>query len=78
MSCFICGAEAQPNVRPDSEEYQCPECGHYRISKEVIEVFRLHRWKFDIYLVRRWIADQQGSGAIPFIDSDLAVRLMGF
>lgn len=78
MSCFICGVDAQLSVGPDSEEYQCPECGHYRISKEAIELFRLQRWKFDIYLVRRWIADQQGSGATPFIASDLAVRLMGF
>ncbi|POA50338.1 hypothetical protein C1893_01945 [Pseudomonas sp. MPR-ANC1] len=77
MSCFICGDEAQLSVRPDSEEYQCPKCGHYRISRTAIELYRLGLWKFDIYLARRWIADQQDSDAIPFIDSDLAVRLLG-
>ena len=76
MSCYICGNEVvEPVVRPDSEEYPCPDCGHYRISGTAMELFRLHDWKFDIYLVRRWIADQQGSGEIPLIDSGVASLL---
>jgi len=66
MSCYICGNEVvEAIVRPDSEEYPCPDCGHYRISGTAMELFRLHHWAFDIYLACRWIADQQGSGKIP-------------
>lgn len=77
MSCFICGYDVEPSVTPDSEEYSCPSCGHYRISITAIKLFRLHHLKFDIYLARRWIADQQGRGTIPLIDPGLAVRLVG-
>lgn len=77
MNCFICGAEAQLSERPDSEEYQCPNCGHYEISRTALELYKQRLWKFDVYLARRWIADQQDSDAIPFVDLDIAVRLLG-
>ncbi len=76
MSCYICGNSVAPVVQSDSEEIPCPDCGRYRITGTAIELFKRHNWKFDIYLVRRWIADQQGSGTIPVIDSSMAAKLM--
>lgn len=76
MSCYICGNGVAPIVLPDAQEYSCPECGRYRISGTAIELLKLHPWKFDIYLARRWIADQQESGAIPLIDSNIITRLV--
>lgn len=76
MSCFICGDNVEPVVLGDSEEYACPRCGHYRISRAAIEMYKRHHWSFDVYLARRWIADQKGSGEIPLMDSTIAVRLV--
>ncbi|NUT73566.1 hypothetical protein HNO86_00775 [Pseudomonas sp. C1C7] len=76
MSCYICGRSVAPILLPDSEEYSCPDCGHYRITGAAIELLQQHVWKFDVYLVRRWIADQQGSGTTPLIDANIAARLM--
>lgn len=76
MSCFICGNDVEPVVLDDSEEYACAGCGHYRISGTAIELYKRHNWTVDVYLARRWIADQQGSRTIPLIDSNMAARLV--
>ena len=76
MNCYICGDNVPPIVLEDVQEYPCPNCGRYRISSAAIELLERHRWKFDIYLARRWIADQQGDGTIPLIDSDIVTRLV--
>ncbi|NCE83482.1 hypothetical protein DK870_03590 [Pseudomonas sp. Q1] len=76
MACFICGGNVEPVALYDSEEYVCAGCGQYRISVAAIELYKQRDWRFDVYLARRWIADQQGSGTIPLIDSDMATRLM--
>ena len=41
-----------------------------------MELYRQRNLRFDIYVARRWIADQQGSGEIPLIDSQMAARLL--
>lgn len=76
MSCYICGINVAPIVLPDVQEITCPNCGRYRISGTAIELLERHPWKFDIYLARRWIADQQGDGTVPLIDSDIVTRLV--
>lgn len=76
MSCYICGNEVLPIVLPEIQEFPCPECGRYRIAASAIELLKLHPWKFDVYLARRWIADQQESGTIPLIDSNIITRLV--
>lgn len=76
MSCYICGTRVTPVVLPDSEEIPCPECGRYRITGTATELLKRNILKFDIYLSRRWLADQQGSGIIPLIDSNITGRLM--
>lgn len=76
MGCYICGTEVAPIVLPDVQEYPCPSCGRYRIADTAIGLLKVHLWKFDIYLAQRWIADQQGDGTIPLIDSDIVSRLV--
>ncbi len=76
MGCYICGYNVVPIVLPDTEEYSCTACGRYRITGSAIELLKLHPWKFDIYLSRRWIADQQEVGTTPLIDSDIVTRLV--
>lgn len=76
MTCIVCGVEAEATVLGDRKEYACPECGHYQVSLGAAEMYRRHNWGFDVYLVRRWISDQQGSGTIPLIDTNVAARLV--
>lgn len=77
MTCLICGEPAQ-EVDPggDYEERACPTCGHYRISGTALVLMHAHGWHFDAELTRKWLAQQQGSGVIPTIDSNLVARLI--
>ena len=77
MTCLICNEPAQ-EIHPggDYEERACPTCGHYRISGTALVLMHAHGWHFDAELTRRWLAQQQGSGVIPTIDSNLVARLI--
>jgi len=77
MTCLICD-EPATDVDPsgDYEERACPKCGHYRISGTALVLIHAHGWRFDVELTRKWLAQQQGSGVIPTIDSNLAGRLI--
>lgn len=76
MTCYICGNSVASVMHPDSEEIPCPDCGRYRITRASIELLRLHNWRFDTYLVRRWVADQLEGDTIPLIDSNIVARLV--
>ena len=77
MSCLICG---EPSVAIDANDYclerYCPKCGHYRITGAALMLMKAHSWHFDVELTRKWIAEYQGSGTIPIIDSHQAARLI--
>lgn len=77
MTCLICD-EPATDVDPagDYEERVCPKCGHYRISGTALVLMHAHGWRFDVELARKWLTQQQGSGVIPTIDSNLAGRLI--
>lgn len=76
MSCYICGNNVAPIELPDIEEYPCPACGRYQITGTAVALLKQHSWAFDIYLARRWIADQQDSYTTPIIDSNIVTRLV--
>jgi len=76
MSCYICGKAVEPIIYPDSHEYPCPDCGHYRITGTAMALHDKNNWKFDVESTRRWLASQQGSGKIPMIDSNRAASLI--
>lgn len=78
MPCLICGEPALV-VDIDDEDYEegsCPKCGHYRITDTALMQLKAKNWCFDLLRVRKWIAERQGPGRIPVIDTDQAVRLI--
>ncbi|MDR6927117.1 hypothetical protein [Pseudomonas sp. BE134] len=77
MKCLICGEPALGvKSEGDYQERACPKCGRYRISTPALKLMKAHGWRFDVELARRWLAQQQGSEAIPTIDSNQAGRLI--
>lgn len=63
----------------DADDYLervCPNCGHYRITSAALVQIKAHGWRFQMALTRKWIAEHQGSGTIPTIDSHQAARLI--
>jgi hypothetical protein len=76
MTCLICG---EPAVAIDADddylERACPMCGHYRVTGAALVLMKAHGWRFDVELARKWIAEHQGTGTIPIIDSHQAGRL---
>lgn len=76
MNCYICGKDFSVIQRPDSEECHCPDCGAYRISGTALKFYREKNWKFDVNLVRQWLASNQSSDQITLIDSDRAELLI--
>lgn len=77
MECLICHkpAHSAPS-HGDYQECACPECGHYKITRTAIASMESNGFRFDVDLVRNWIASQQGSGEIPVIDWQLASQLI--
>lgn len=77
MTCLICNDPAVAiDVDADYLERVCQKCGHYRITAAALVLIKAHRWRFDVALTRKWIADQQASGMIPTIDSHQVARLI--
>lgn len=77
MSCLICYEPAAVlDAGGDYQERVCPKCGCYRVTGTALLLMHAHDLRFDVELTRRWIADHQGSGAIPTIDSNQAPRLI--
>jgi predicted RNA-binding Zn-ribbon protein involved in translation (DUF1610 family) len=75
MTCLICD---EPAVVIDANDYYleryCPKCGRYRITGAALVSMKAQR--YDVELTRKWIAEHQGSGTIPTIDSNQAARLI--
>ncbi|CAI8791495.1 TFIIB-like protein [Pseudomonas jessenii] len=70
MKCLICGdSAASADTGADYVERDCPECGRYRITGTALALMKAHGWRFDVDLTRKWIAEHQGTGSIPTVDS---------
>ena len=77
MSCLICGEPALSiDADDDFLERTCLKCGHYRITGAALVLMKAHGWRFDVELTRKWIAEHQGFGTIPAIDSHQAALLI--
>nr|WP_294980102.1 hypothetical protein [uncultured Pseudomonas sp.] len=76
MDCYICGTEAHSLQGVDHERIACPGCGDYKISGTALALMKQHNWKFDVDITRRWIADHQGTGEIPLINSQIAAQVI--
>jgi hypothetical protein len=51
------------------EERDCPECGRYRISDELILVLMDQGQIFDVLKTRRWLDTRRTEGFLPCIQS---------
>jgi hypothetical protein len=77
MSCFICNGPAVAiDADDDYLERACTKCGQYRITGAALVLIKAHGTRFDVELTRKWIAEHQGPGFIPTIDSHQAGRLI--
>ena len=77
MTCLICNKSAVAvDADDDYLERACPKCGHYRITGAALVLMKAHSWHFDVELARKWIAEHQGSGVMPTMDSHQAARLI--
>jgi DNA-directed RNA polymerase subunit RPC12/RpoP len=77
MTCLICN---EPAVAIDADdeylERACPKCGHYRVTGAALVLMKVRGCRFDVELTRKWIAEHQGSGSIPTIDSHQVAPLI--
>lgn len=68
MNCLICVSAAERILcQGPWEERDCPECGRYRVSDELILTLMEQGQIFDISKTRFWLANQRIAAAIPSI-----------
>lgn len=70
MNCLICVGVAE-RVKCDGpwEERDCPECGRYRISDELILALMDQGQIFDVLKARGWLDTRRTEGFLPCIQS---------
>ena len=69
MNCLICVGVAQRiQCAGPWEERDCPDCGRYRVSDELILTLMEQGQIFDVSKTRRWLASQRIDGFIPSIE----------
>ncbi|MBM6442209.1 MULTISPECIES: hypothetical protein [Pseudomonas] len=69
MSCLICAGVAQRiQCHGPWEERDCPECGRYRVSDELILTLMEQGQIFDVGKTRCWLDRRRADGAVPSIE----------
>lgn len=70
MNCLICvGAAERIQCTGPWEERHCPECGHYRISDELLLTLMEQGQIFDIHKTRDWLKQRQIDVGVPLIEA---------
>lgn len=65
MNCLICvGAAERVMCDGPCEERDCPECGRYRISDELILSLMGQGQIFDVPKTRRWLDTRRTEGVL--------------
>lgn len=68
MNCLICvGAAERVMCEGTWEERDCPECGRYRISDELILALMDQGQIFDVLKTRAWLDTRRSEGFLPCI-----------
>ncbi|VEF11565.1 Uncharacterised protein [Pseudomonas fluorescens] len=76
MNCLICvGAAQRIHCSGPWEERDCPDCGRYRISDELILSMIDEGQIFDINRTRHWLENQRAEVAIPSIETSKALLM---
>lgn len=69
MNCLICVGVAQRiECEGPWEERDCPECGRYRVSDELILALMDQGQIFDVAKTRGWLDDRRTVATIPSIE----------
>lgn len=69
MNCLICvGVAERIQCLGPWEERDCPDCGRYRISDELILALMDQGQIFDVAKTRGWLDSRRREGAIPSIE----------
>lgn len=78
MNCLICvGAAERIQCHGPWEERDCPDCGRYRVSDELILTLMDQGQIFDVAKTRGWLDTRRIEGAIPSIEIDEALLADG-
>lgn len=78
MNCLICVGVAQ-RIQCDGpwEERDCPNCGRYRVSDELLMTLMDQGQVFDIEKTRHWLDSQRKKdGMTPSIEMHEALLLL--
>ena len=76
MNCLICvGAAQRIHCAGPWEERDCPDCGRYRISDQLILSMIDEGQIFDINRTRHWLESQRAEVAIPSIETSKALLM---
>lgn len=69
MNCLICVGAAQ-RILCDGpwEERDCPDCGRYRVSDDLILALMDQGQIFDIAKTRGWLDTRRVDGSVPSIE----------
>lgn len=74
MNCLICvGIAERIQCRGPWEERDCPSCGRYRVSDELILALMDQGQIFDVSKTRAWLGARRSEIAIPSIEIDQAL-----
>lgn len=74
MVCLICaGVAERVQCHGPWEERNCPECGRYRISDQLILDLMDQGQIFDVSRTRGWLESRRSKGVVPTIDIDEAL-----
>jgi hypothetical protein len=69
MNCLICVSTAERiKCHGPWEERNCPKCGRYRISDELVLALMDLGQIFDVSRMREWLENQRVDVAIPSIE----------
>lgn len=69
MKCLICvGTAHRPFCLGPWEERDCPECGHYRVSDQLLLSLMENGQIFDVSKTRGWLASRRRLDWVPFIE----------
>lgn len=74
MCCLICGQErCRRRSLGDWEEHCCIDCGHYRVSINLLIVMEIQGVEFDIEQTRKWLSALRKIDPIPGIVAKNAI-----
>lgn len=77
MNCLICvGVAERIQCQGPWEERDCPECGRYRVSDDLLLALMDQGQVFDINKTRDWLNSRRGGGLTPSIEMDEAILLL--